>query len=72
MGRKYNLGSSSDMRRFQRDLEKEIIGKTKQTIMNQTYDVTCPHCQSRISVPPGKSCCPRCGQEVDLNLDIKF
>ena len=72
LGKNYNLGSSSDMRRFQRDLEKEIMGKTKQTIMGRKYDVTCPHCHSKVNVLPGKSRCPRCGNEIDLQLDIKF
>lgn len=36
------------------------------------YDVTCPHCGAKINVPTGKSFCPICKNEIDLNLNINF
>ena len=44
MARKYNLGSKSDMRRFERELKKSVMDQAKTSIMRGTHKVTCPHC----------------------------
>jgi len=72
MGKSYNLGNSSDMRRFEKDLKKEIQDKTVEELHSRKYDVTCPSCGASVSVPTGKSRCPRCHEEIDLKLDINF
>lgn len=72
MTKKYNLGSTSDMRRFTRDLENQISASVENHLYSQTYDVTCPHCNRKISVPVGKSRCPFCGNDIDLNLNIGY
>ena len=43
MARKYNLGSKSDMRRFERELKKSVMDQAKTSIMRGTHKVTCPH-----------------------------
>ena len=40
-------------------------------VMNRMYDVTCPTCRASVRVPIGKSFCPKCGEEIDLQLDVK-
>lgn len=52
--------------------EKSIKKQTASVLNKHTYEITCPHCQSKITVPTGKSLCPICKNEIDLSLDIKF
>lgn len=71
MGKNYNLSSKSDMKKFQKDLEKTIMKKATSALMKKQYNVSCPHCQSEVKVPVGKSSCPVCHKPIDLELDIK-
>lgn len=72
MAKKYNINSKSDMRRFQKDLEKIVKDEAVSTVMKEKYEVTCPHCQANIKVPVGKSSCPNCRNPIDLKLNIKW
>lgn len=72
MTKKYNLSSKSDMRRFAKDLEKQVYSNAEQQILSRTYEVECPDCHSKISIKPGKSFCPVCHNEIDFNLNIKY
>jgi hypothetical protein len=67
MAKKYKLTSKSDMRRFQKDMEKQLFD----SIANRLYDVQCPHCQRNVRVKPGLSPCPMCREEIDLHINIK-
>lgn len=71
MSKKYNIGKKSDMRRFAKDLENSLVDAAKGKLMSRRYDVECPRCQSKIPVPIGKSVCPYCKHEIDLNLNIQ-
>lgn len=71
MSKKYNLNSKSDMRKFQRDLEKTVMHKAKSAIMKKQFDVTCPHCQSKVNIPAGKSLCPSCRKQIDFKINFK-
>lgn len=72
MTKKYNLFSKSDMKRFSNDLEKEIYSNVEQQIYARSYDVECPHCHTSVSVPAGKSYCPFCQNEIDLQLNVSW
>lgn len=72
MSKNYNLSSSSDMRRFKADLEKQVLDKARGAVTKKTYQVICPACKTVIQTTPGKHICPRCGKEIDLKLNIKF
>ncbi len=70
MKHKYNMSSKSDMRRFQRDLKKDIKASVVSAIESGLYDVTCPNCGAVVKVPAGKSKCPSCRGEINLELDV--
>ena len=72
MGKKYNIGSKSDMRRFERDLNKQVKSMAADAIQSQSYNVTCPHCSSSFRAHAGKNVCPACRNTVDLSLNINF
>lgn len=68
----YKLSNKSDMKQFSKDLEQRIKNAAIKKAMSRMYDVTCPSCGASVKVPTGKSCCPKCGEEIDLQLDIKI
>lgn len=68
----YKLSNKSDMKQFSKDLEQRIKNAAIKEAMSRMYDVTCPSCGASVKVPTGKSCCPKCGEEIDLQLDIKI
>lgn len=70
MSRKYNLGKKSDMRRFERDLKNQILSAAKQEMRKGSYDIACPHCNTKISANVGRNTCPHCGNTVDLTLNF--
>lgn len=70
MPKKYNIGKPSDMRRFQRDLEKMIVDKAADAVQRKTRDVICHHCQKTVTILPGQRVCPLCGQP--LKLPVSF
>lgn len=72
MARKYNLNSASDMRRFQKDLTNQVESIAVNSLYQRSYNITCPHCSAQISIPPGKSFCPVCRNEINLDLNINF
>lgn len=53
-------------------LNKAIQEQATSSLNQRTYDVVCPHCGAKINVPTGKSFCPVCRNEIDLNLNINF
>lgn len=68
----YDLSRKSEMKRFAKDLGKRVKDAAIEEAMGRMYDVTCPSCGASVKVPTGKSACPKCGEEIDLQLDIKF
>ncbi len=72
MPKKYNLNSSSDMRRFSRDLEKNVLNMARDKANSMTFERKCPHCNSVIKVQSGINFCPICQRQIKVNLDINF
>lgn len=68
----YNLGSSSDMERLQKDMEKAIKQEAKSTISKRTIPVVCPKCETKFHAPSGISICPNCGSQIELFIDFDF
>ena len=72
MGNTYNLGNSSDMKRFSQVLEESIMDFAKEAAYDMDFDVECPHCNKISTMHPGLNVCPFCKNEVNLELDIDF
>lgn len=53
-------------------LKQTILDKAREDISHRNFDVTCPHCNSEVTVPAGESPCPVCGKEINLTLNFKF
>lgn len=72
----YNLGSSADMRRLQKDLEKAVNEKAQkiaqQKAVTMLHEIKCPHCGSHLKVRMGKSTCPICHGSINLEVNIHF
>lgn len=72
MAKKYNLGSSSDMKRFQRDITNAAENMVRKAANDMEIEVECPNCHTRISAHSGMNFCPVCRQQIDVDLDIHF
>lgn len=70
MAKKYNLLSKSDMRKFQKDLEKTVMAEAKSAALKGKYDISCPHCNKSVVVRVGKNSCPHCHNEIEFKLDV--
>lgn len=68
----YDLGSPSDMKRLQKDMEAAIKQKAKESISEGTIPVECPKCKEKFNAPPGISTCPSCGSQIDLHINFDF
>lgn len=68
----YNLGSASDMKRLQKDMEKAIKKKAKESILKGTIPIECPKCKAKINASSGITTCPKCGSRIDLHFDFDF
>lgn len=68
----YNIGSQSDMRRLQRDIENDIKKHAKEAISEGAIPVECPQCRAKFNASPGISTCPKCGCKIDLQLNFHF
>ncbi len=66
MSKPYNLFNKSDMRRFAKDLEKEI-NQVAADAINDGIEYECPNCSKTIMIKPGKNVCPHCGQIINLD-----
>lgn len=63
MPKKYNILKKSDIRRFTRDLEKEI----EKQIRKGPYELKCS-CGCTFKATPGIVTCPRCGTITNVTI----
>ena len=71
MPKKYNIGKSSDMNRFEKDLKKSLLNQVHQAVLEETYEVECPYCTKHFNAHQGKNVCPHCHKTVNLELNFK-
>lgn len=69
---KYNLGNSSDMRKFQRDLEKSVKEKAVESISSSAIPIECPFCKAKFEARAGAVLCPKCGNKINLEFNFKL
>ena len=72
MGKEYNLGSTSDMKRFTKDMTNKAMELARESVKKRSFEVECPQCHSKITIPAGPSSCPFCRQAINLDLEINF
>lgn len=72
MSKTFNLGSASDMRRFERELMKSVQKEVTNSLHSEYFDVQCPHCNCTFPARSGSNICPVCRNTVELNLNINF
>lgn len=62
MAKKYNICSKSDMRRLQRDINRDL----KRAVNTATYQYTCHACGRTYKATVGHNYCPYCRSEFIL------
>lgn len=67
MKKKYDITKKSDMRRFARDLEQEILNRAEEAINDQMGNA-CPNCGSHLRLHFGTNVCPECGAVVEFTV----
>lgn len=72
MSKKYNLGKKSDMRKFQKDLEKEMYNLAKDSLSDESFEINCPHCNESIKVHEGLNTCDFCQNQINIDLKCDF
>ena len=53
-------------------LEESFRKQATQAVNKKLIDVTCPHCRNKVKAHAGTSRCPRCGNLINITLNIKF
>jgi len=65
----YNLSKKSDMVRFKKDLEKQVLEAAKQSLLDGAeIDYECPNCHKTIKIHVGENVCPHCNFEIIASL----
>lgn len=72
MAKKYNISSSSDMRRLSRDLKNSVMDAARNAVETMEFDIACPHCNFVSSMHSGSNFCPLCKKEVNVKLNKDF
>lgn len=68
--RKYDISKKTDLRRFERDIEKEIKKLAKDELVTSGADYDCPRCGKTYRVKQGDNVCPHCGFVLNVNFDF--
>lgn len=69
MAKTYDISKKSDMRKFERDLEKSIKEFAREEISRQGIDIECPGCGRTMHTTGGDTTCPSCGKVTDVAID---
>ena len=71
MAKNYDITSKSDMDRFTKDLMADIMDIATEEVRHMTYTVNCPVCGCELEAIPGHNTCPKCKEDIELNLEIQ-
>ncbi|MBR6029177.1 MAG: hypothetical protein IKP40_08795 [Clostridia bacterium] len=67
MGKKLDLSSKSDMKRFAKELEKAAVKEAEKQIRRNGIEVECPNCHAKVTVKPDDPC-PSCGTLIRFDV----
>ena len=67
---KYDISKKSDMRKFSRDLEKQILDNVEKEIKKTGIEIECPNCKKKFKAKGGKNTCPHCKKVIDLDINM--
>jgi len=70
MPKKYNISSKTDMRRLEKDLEKQVKDIAVKKALTMNHFVQCPHCTRKVTVMPGNYMCPFCKKGINLKITL--
>lgn len=68
----YNAGNPSDMKKLQKDMESAVLSKAKEAISSKEIEIECPKCKAKIGAVRGTNTCPKCGGQIDLQINFNF
>ena len=69
MGKEFNLGSKSDMRKLERQLKDDILGDAKSQVEAEGFEIECPHCHKTAIFHSGQNTCLHCGETITVEID---
>ncbi len=67
MAKKYNISSKSDMKRFQKDLTKNIMDAAAKQVNQARLNLVCPKCSAKFVGRVGPNTCPGCSTKITIN-----
>lgn len=70
MSKKCDLSSKSDMRKFFKDIESEVMDEAKRSVLEDGIDYDCPKCSREFTAKHGSNICPYCGYAFQLNIKV--
>ena len=72
MGKSYHLGKSLICKDSSVTLNPKLSMLPEKKQAKKKFDVTCPSCNAKIRIPAGRSHCPKCREQITLNLEFDF
>ena len=60
------------MKRFTKELEKQIRSNAEKEALSRKYDIECPSCHALFQAKPGKGHCPVCNKAINFQLDVTY
>lgn len=70
MSKSYDISSKSDICKFFKDIESEIMDEAKRSVLEEGIDYACPKCEREFKAVHGSNVCPYCGYVFELNINV--
>ncbi len=66
MAKNYDISSKADMRKFQKDLEKNIMNEAVKQANQAKVLFICPKCSFKFMAHVGINICPSCKEQITI------
>lgn len=63
-------GKQANLQHLRKVHQKLAADRLSISLNNLKYNVQCPHCDTKVSVPAGLSQCPNCGGNINIKLNV--